>query len=190
MLAEKQYRYLSPVAIIRKSDRKLIAVHSAALTNKPAIVGMKPICHRDHSTTKNDASEFTHLCQLLQLKPEARETDLIVAASHEIETLRGNLKNQRTDDLIARANQAGKRPEARTEWAEELVALNEALFLQFLENTTVVVAPGRIDPPTGANGKSHAISAAARTEFNANPQLAALTSEDAYITDAIRRATG
>ena len=30
----------SPVAIVRKSDRKLVAIHSAALTNKPAIVGM------------------------------------------------------------------------------------------------------------------------------------------------------
>ena len=43
MLAAKEYRYLSPVAIIRKTDRKLVAIHSAALTNKPAIVGMKPI---------------------------------------------------------------------------------------------------------------------------------------------------
>ncbi|MFQ5463605.1 MAG: phage protease, partial [Phycisphaerae bacterium] len=43
MLLAKQYRYLSPVALIRKSDRKLIAIHSAALTNKPAIVGMAPI---------------------------------------------------------------------------------------------------------------------------------------------------
>ncbi|RME40190.1 MAG: hypothetical protein D6788_03920, partial [Planctomycetota bacterium] len=35
MLASKEYRYLSPVAIIRKRDRKLTAIHSAALTNKP-----------------------------------------------------------------------------------------------------------------------------------------------------------
>jgi phage I-like protein len=41
-LADKEYRYLSPVAIIRKTDRKLVAIHSAALTNKPAIVGMQP----------------------------------------------------------------------------------------------------------------------------------------------------
>ena len=46
MLAAKEYRYLSPVAIIRKSDRKLVGIHSAALTNKPAIVGMLPIVNR------------------------------------------------------------------------------------------------------------------------------------------------
>ncbi|MGB9626589.1 MAG: phage protease, partial [Phycisphaerae bacterium] len=46
-LAARQYRYLSPVAIVRKSDRRLVALHSAALTNKPAIVGMRAIVNRD-----------------------------------------------------------------------------------------------------------------------------------------------
>ncbi len=45
-LAAREYRYLSPVAIVRKSDRKLVALHSAALTNKPAIVGMRAIVNR------------------------------------------------------------------------------------------------------------------------------------------------
>src|SRR3990170_675212 len=45
-LAAKEYRYLSPVAIIRKTDRKLVAIHSAALTNKPAILGMTPIVNK------------------------------------------------------------------------------------------------------------------------------------------------
>ena len=45
-LERKEYRYLSPVAIVRKVDRKLVAIHSAALTNKPAIVGMRPIVNR------------------------------------------------------------------------------------------------------------------------------------------------
>ncbi len=42
-LLSKQYRYLSPVAIIRQSDRRMVGLHSAALTNKPAIVGMAAI---------------------------------------------------------------------------------------------------------------------------------------------------
>jgi len=49
MLGAKEYRYLSPVAVIRKTDRRLIAVHSAALTNKPAIRGMEAIVNRDSS---------------------------------------------------------------------------------------------------------------------------------------------
>jgi len=46
-LSAKEYRYLSPVVIVRKRDRRMVALHSAALTNKPAIVGMKPIVNRE-----------------------------------------------------------------------------------------------------------------------------------------------
>jgi phage I-like protein len=51
-LAARQYRYLSPVAIVRKSDRRLVALHSAALTNKPAIVGMRPIVNKEDLTQR------------------------------------------------------------------------------------------------------------------------------------------
>lgn len=42
-LAGKEYRYLSPVVNVRKSDRKALMLHSAALTNTPAIDGMTAI---------------------------------------------------------------------------------------------------------------------------------------------------
>ena len=42
-IAAKRYRYLSPVAIVRKSDRKMVGLHSVALTNVPAIAGMRAL---------------------------------------------------------------------------------------------------------------------------------------------------
>lgn len=39
-LQNKEYRYLSPVVMVRRSDRKATALHSVALTNTPAIDGM------------------------------------------------------------------------------------------------------------------------------------------------------
>lgn len=42
----RQYRYLSPVALVRRTDRRLVGLHSVALTNKPAIVGMTPVVNR------------------------------------------------------------------------------------------------------------------------------------------------
>lgn len=42
-LRNKEYRYLSPVVLVRKSDRKVSQLHSIALTNTPAINGMVPI---------------------------------------------------------------------------------------------------------------------------------------------------
>jgi hypothetical protein len=46
LIAGREYRYLSPVVLVRKSDRKVVALHSVALTNKPAIAGMKAIVNR------------------------------------------------------------------------------------------------------------------------------------------------
>lgn len=39
-LKNKEYRYLSPVVLVRKKDKKATAIHSVALTNTPAIDGM------------------------------------------------------------------------------------------------------------------------------------------------------
>lgn len=41
----KEYKYLSPVIVIRKNDRKVTQLHSVALTNTPAINGMAPIAN-------------------------------------------------------------------------------------------------------------------------------------------------
>jgi hypothetical protein len=42
-LAAKEYKYLSPVVLIRRSDGKAVGLASAALTNTPAIVGTRAI---------------------------------------------------------------------------------------------------------------------------------------------------
>lgn len=42
-LRNKEYRYLSPVVLVRKKDCKAMEIHSVALTNTPAINGMIPI---------------------------------------------------------------------------------------------------------------------------------------------------
>lgn len=42
-LKNREYRYFSPVVIVRKKDRKASQIHSVALTNIPAINGMMPI---------------------------------------------------------------------------------------------------------------------------------------------------
>ena len=40
---DRAYHYFSPVVNVRESDRVVIGLHSVALTNRPAIVGMPPI---------------------------------------------------------------------------------------------------------------------------------------------------
>lgn len=42
-LCNGEYRYLSPVVMVRKEDKKAVQIHSVALTNTPAINEMTPI---------------------------------------------------------------------------------------------------------------------------------------------------
>ena len=53
-LKNKEYRYLSPVVMVRKRDQKATALHSVALTNTPAIDAMFPVVN---SLTIEDYSE-------------------------------------------------------------------------------------------------------------------------------------
>jgi len=46
LVVAKEYRYLSPVVQVRKSDGRVVELHSAAMTNKPAIVGMRAIANK------------------------------------------------------------------------------------------------------------------------------------------------
>ncbi|MEE8170124.1 MAG: phage protease [Phycisphaerae bacterium] len=42
-IAKREYRYVSPVLLVEKESGRARRLHSVALTNMPAIVGMKPI---------------------------------------------------------------------------------------------------------------------------------------------------
>ncbi len=54
-LKNKEYRYLSPVVMVGKKDRKAKEIHSAALTNTPAIDGMFAIVN---SVDIDDLEEY------------------------------------------------------------------------------------------------------------------------------------
>ncbi len=47
-----EYRYLSPVVSVRKSDNRAVALHSAALTNIPAIDGMERLAASNRPENK------------------------------------------------------------------------------------------------------------------------------------------
>jgi len=51
LIHAKEYKYLSPVVVVRKKDRKAIALHSAAVTNAPAIRRMEALAAKDNPFT-------------------------------------------------------------------------------------------------------------------------------------------
>ena len=83
-IANKEYRYLSPVVLVRKSDNKAVVLHSAALTNTPAINGMFPIVNSDDlggfmiegEGKKENMMELNKLIKLLGLPESATEEDV------------------------------------------------------------------------------------------------------------------
>ena len=75
-LQNKEYRYLSPVVMVRKKDHKASQLHSVALTNTPAINGMMPIVNSlnlslENNTQLDDIQK--KICRMLNIS----ESDFI-----------------------------------------------------------------------------------------------------------------
>ena len=69
-LKNREYRYLSPVVLVRGKDRKVSQLHSVALTNTPAINGMIPIVNSEKPhlqiNTKLDDTQ-KKICRMLNI---------------------------------------------------------------------------------------------------------------------------
>lgn len=85
-IKNKEYRYFSPVVLVRLSDMRVINIHSGALTNTPAIDGMVPIVNKKLSgfTPNEEVMEtmvLKELKQLLGLKEDAADQEVLDAVS-------------------------------------------------------------------------------------------------------------
>lgn len=78
-ISNKEYRYISPVIMVRKSDQRAVEIHSIGLTNAPAIHGMPPIVNK--AGKENDkAMEFLKMiCKALGLPETTPEEDVLNA---------------------------------------------------------------------------------------------------------------
>ncbi len=186
LLRTRQYRYLSPVALVRREDRRMVSLHSCALTNKPAIVGMSPIT--GHPPEEADA--LTALRNRLALPAEAASQDVLVAASQRLAALDEEATSRRAADLVGKAICAGRLAEAQRAWAERLVLRDPSLFEEYVRCAAVIAPIGRTAAPTvGGVGSRAASESRARGEYLASDLLRAITSEEAYVADARRQAT-
>jgi hypothetical protein len=89
ILSRREYRYISPVLIVRTSDRRALQLHSAALTNKPAIVGMEAVVNKNQITSQNQGRSMyekllTKLRELVGLGPESDEAAVLAMLQEEI----------------------------------------------------------------------------------------------------------
>lgn len=98
-LENKEYKYLSPVVICRKSDGKAVALHSVALTNTPAIDGMFALVNSIDISSPAGAEggnsmELKKIVALLGLPEDATETDVEKA----IQELK---RQEKTEEVVA-----------------------------------------------------------------------------------------
>jgi phage I-like protein len=82
MIANKEYRYLSPVTVIRKADRRVLAILGAGLTNMPNIDGMAPLVNKQSAAqTAKEDTMWKELLKLLGLPEDATEAAAMTAVN-------------------------------------------------------------------------------------------------------------
>jgi phage I-like protein len=158
-IAAREYRYLSPTISVDKKTRRVVGLHSVALTNDPAIKNMRPIANRRAAEEEDGMDELRKALglaegateqdvvdsvkSLVALSASAREALALPAEAGAAE-LRGA--------VLALKNPAGYVPRA------EFVALKERLDRG--EAAALVeraLAEGKITPATKAWAESYAL---------------------------------
>ena len=134
-LSNREYRYLSPVVIVRKKDRKAIEIHSAALTNTPAIDGMFALVNSvDINFEKNKEDKKMDLKKLaasLGLPESATEEDIEKALAAAQEALKQNRESEEQEGT--EKNSSGEK-ETGEDASKEVVANSTILSLLGLED--------------------------------------------------------
>lgn len=102
-LRNKEYRYLSPVVLVRKRDKKAMALHSAALTNTPAIDGMFALVNSldiEDIPEGGNSMDLKEFAKALGLPEDATEEEVRKAAeaagkaAEKLKELEGNVSGE------------------------------------------------------------------------------------------------
>lgn len=101
-IVNKEYRYFSPVFYIRKSDKRLVGIHSVALTNTPKINNLPPLLAKlgdDFPGKEDNGMDFLKkLIAKLGLADDASEDDVLAA----IATLDQKAKDVQVKEVVAK----------------------------------------------------------------------------------------
>lgn len=164
-LKNQEYKYLSPVISVRNSDRKAIGLHSAALTNTPAINAMTPVAcsnklnedNADQEGAENDGKDTLEaLAVLLQLDPSATIEDIYNAVSAMLEgqeTLKlkadayqFEVARIKADSVVMEALKDGKVLPFQRDWAFQSAMNDLDGFTLWLKGAPQIVPMGEVCP--------------------------------------------
>lgn len=144
------------------------------------------------STEPARGEAFELLRMRLGLPADSNAEAVLAAASQRLEALTAEAAQREARERVERAFRAGKLTGAQQEWAMSLAMKDPAGFDEWAASAPVVVSLGRTEPPgsnPAANGRNRAaVIASARATYRSEPTLELLTSEEAWIQDALREA--
>ena len=165
-LKNKEYRYLSPIINIRKEDNKVMGLHSAALTNPPAIDAMDTIANSSKPGSMEETREelekshgdgLTELAVLLSLDcPEAATIeDIHKAVSVLLEDWKTlelkadacqfEVVRLKADGIVTEALKAGKLMPFQYDMAFQSALNDPDNFALWMKNAPQVVPMGEFD---------------------------------------------
>ena len=103
-LKNREYRYLSPVVNVRKTDNKAIGLHSLALTNTPAIENMTPIVNSDNFEGGQKNMDMQKLAAALGLGLDAAEEQIMEALQAMVAENKSLKEGKQPGDEVTVAN--------------------------------------------------------------------------------------
>ncbi len=138
-LRKREYRYISPVVLVRKKDGRAVELLGAALTNLPAIDGMAPVVNsmqKDYRNLYMEVLKFLELpedaeAEAVRQKAEAlaRPSGFVPEAEHM--ALKETLKKYETEELVRQALSKGRITPALLPWARSYAFLDPEGFQEF-----------------------------------------------------------
>ncbi len=151
-LRKREYRYISPVVLVRKKDGRAVELLGAALTNLPAIDGMAPVVNstqKDYRSLYMEALKFLGLpedaeAEAVRLRAEAlvRPSGFVPEAEHL--ALRETLRKYETEELVRQALSKGRITPALLPWARSYAFADPEGFLEFCGKASPAALESRL----------------------------------------------
>lgn len=175
-LKNKEYRYFSPVVLVRKSDQRAVRLHSVALTNTPAINKMTPIINSENHTTLLEAlisllglpdgtteeevikainglqSEMNEVLTSLKdttisVTEDSTPSKMVYALKEQLKEKDEHSKTEKVDSLIESLLNTGKIIPAQVEVATRLALSDREALNEFVKYNSMRVPMGPDNPP-------------------------------------------
>ncbi len=178
-LSDKEYRYLSPVVLTRREDKKAVKLHSLALTNTPAIDSMFPIINsmgipddgendeqkKDDSIIEGDKEAYDAkyalmIKELLGLPAKSTWEEIIDALTKRLSADQTQAHRMEIENLLDKGLQSGKILSYQIEDMRAFAQADLDGFKAFINKAPQIVPLGKlniINPPRKGCGEAQSI---------------------------------